>query len=69
MSPRYIGSYEILQRVGEVDYKLALPVQLASTHPVFHVSMLRKCIGDPSSVVPFGGLGITNFLSYEEVSV
>ncbi|WMV54894.1 hypothetical protein MTR67_048279 [Solanum verrucosum] len=36
-------------------------------HPVFHVSMLKKCVGDPTSVVPFEGLGVKEDLSYEEV--
>ena len=46
LSPRYVGPYEILQRVGEVAYELELPTELASVHPVFHVSMLKKCLGD-----------------------
>ena len=37
-SPRYVRSYEILQRVGEVAYELVLPTKLASVHPVFHVT-------------------------------
>ncbi|XP_069145663.1 uncharacterized protein [Solanum lycopersicum] len=40
---RYVWPYVILQRVGEVAYELALPVDLAVVHPVFHVSMLKKC--------------------------
>ena len=40
LSPRYVRTYEILQRVGEVACELALPAELASVHPVFHVSML-----------------------------
>ena len=44
LSPRFIGPFEILSRVGEVDYKLALSTSLSSVHPVFHVSMLRKYI-------------------------
>ena len=61
---RYVGPYEILQRVGEVDYKLALPVQLASTHPVFHVSMLNKCLGDLAPILPVEGLGVDEDMSY-----
>ena len=37
LSPRYVGSYEILQRVGKVSYELKLPSELALVHPVFHV--------------------------------
>ena len=51
LSPRYIGLYEILQRVEEGAYELALPAELAFVHPVFHVSMLKECLGDPTSVV------------------
>ena len=57
----------ILQRVGEVAYELALPAELAFVHPVFHVSMLKKFLGDPASILPFGGLGVGEDLSYEEV--
>ena len=45
LSPRYVGPFKILQRVGEVAYKLALPTELASVHPVFHFSNLRKYLG------------------------
>ena len=48
LSPRYIGPYQITQRVGEVAYRLALPPELLSVHSVFHVSMLRKCLADVS---------------------
>ncbi|MGI4568735.1 integrase catalytic domain-containing protein, partial [Klebsiella pneumoniae] len=65
LSPRYIGPFSILERVGEVAYKLALPSQLANVHPVFHVSMLRKYIHDPSHVVNFDDLNVEEDISYE----
>ena len=37
--------------VSEVEYELDLPNELASVHPVFHVSMLKKCVGDPTTIV------------------
>ena len=43
LSPSYVGPYEILQHVGEVAYELALPTEVASIHPVFHLSILKKC--------------------------
>ena len=46
LRPRFIGPFEILSRVGEMTYKLALPPSLSAVHPVFHVSMLRKYIPD-----------------------
>ena len=41
LSPRFIGPYEILERVGPVAYRLALPPKLTKLYDVFHVSMLR----------------------------
>ena len=69
LSPMYVGPYEILQRVGEVAYELALPADLASVHPVFHVSMLKKCLGDPASILLVAGLVVGEDLSYEELPV
>ena len=42
LSPRFIGLYEILERIGPVAYRLVLPPELSKLHDVFHVSMLRK---------------------------
>ena len=50
-------------------YELRLPSELASVHPIFHVSMLKKCIGDPECILPIEGLGVKDNLSYEEVPV
>ncbi|CAN4091553.1 unnamed protein product [Withania somnifera] len=50
-SPGYIGPYEILERVGNVTYRLALPPILSFVHPVFHVSMLRRYMPDESHVI------------------
>ena len=51
LSPRYIGPFEILERVGTVAYRLALPQSLSGVHAVFHVSMLQKYTPDPTHVV------------------
>ena len=51
LSPRYIGPYRIVERIGEVAYRLELPSDLDRIHDVFHVSMLRKYIPDPSHVL------------------
>ena len=52
LTPRYIGPFEILQRVGPVAYKVDLPPQLAKVHDVFHVSLLRKADVDPTRILP-----------------
>ncbi|WMV18693.1 hypothetical protein MTR67_012078 [Solanum verrucosum] len=69
LGPRYIGPYEILKRVGKVAYELKLPIELAPVYLVFHISMLKKCIGDPVSILPLEGLGVNENLSYEEVPI
>ena len=53
----------------EVAYELALPAEVDSVHPVFHISMLKKCLGDPISIVHVEGLGVNEDLFYEEVPV
>ena len=68
LSLRYVGPYEILQRVGEVAYELAFPT-VASFHPVFYVSMLKNCLSDPPSILLVEGLGVEEDLSYEEVPI
>ena len=69
LSPRYIGPYKIVRTIGKVAYELDLPSDLEAVHPVFHVSMLRKCIGDPSRVFPVDDVQVTEELSYEEKPV
>ena len=51
LSPRYIGPFEVLERVATVAYQLALPPSLSSVHEVFHVSMLRKYTPDSTHIV------------------
>ncbi|XP_022841995.1 uncharacterized protein LOC111365692 [Olea europaea var. sylvestris] len=52
LSPRFIGPFEILEKIGNVAYRLALPLKLSAVH-VFHVSILRKYISNPNHVVMF----------------
>ena len=56
LSPRFIGPFEVLERVGAIAYRLALPSSLSGVHEVFHVSMLRKYTPDPTHVVDWGEL-------------
>ena len=51
LSPRYIGPYEIVEKIGPLAYCLALPLELSRIHDVFHVSMLRRYRSDPSHVI------------------
>ncbi|BAT85193.1 hypothetical protein VIGAN_04270800 [Vigna angularis var. angularis] len=51
LSPKFIGSYQILRKIGPVAYELSLPPQLSNLHPVFHVSQLRKYIADPYHIL------------------
>ncbi|KAL0541612.1 hypothetical protein IC582_021665 [Cucumis melo] len=69
LSPRFVGPFEILERIGPVAYRLALPPSLLTVHDVFHVSMLRKYVPDPSHVVDYEPLEIDENLSYTEQPV
>jgi hypothetical protein len=68
LSPRYIGSYPIVKRIGKVAYKLELPPELAGVHPVFHVSQLRKCVVVEKRV-PTQALDVQETLEYLEYPV
>lgn len=69
MSPRYARPYRIIQRIGEVVYKLELPPDISLVHPVFHVSMLKKVIGVPTLIVPVETMDINEELTYEAIRV
>ncbi|XP_070035279.1 uncharacterized protein [Nicotiana tomentosiformis] len=69
LSPRFIGPFEVLRCDGEVAYELALPPSLTGVHPVFYVSMLRKCHRDPAHVLDFSSVHLDKDLSYVEEQV
>ena len=69
LSPRYIGAFEVLERVGTVAYRLALPPRLSSVHAVFHVSMLMKYTPDPTHVVDWGELILNAYGTFKEEPV
>ena len=69
LAPRYVGPFPIVQRVGVVAYRLALPPELSHVHDVFHVSMLRKCQPEPEAVVQWFDVPIQYDASYEEAPV
>ena len=58
LSPRFIGPFEILERVGTTAYRLALPPSMSSVHEVFHVSMLRRYTPNPAHVVNWGEIKV-----------
>ena len=66
LSTRYIVPFEVLKRMGEVDYELALPPGLAGVHPLFHVSMLKKYHGDGNYIIRWDSVLLDENLSYEE---
>ncbi|WMV29504.1 hypothetical protein MTR67_022889 [Solanum verrucosum] len=69
LSPRYIGPYRISKRIGNVAYELELPQELVAVRPVFHISLLKKYMGDPSLIITTEDIGIKDSLSYEEILV
>ena len=66
LSPRFIGPFDILERMGTVAYQLALPPSMSGVHEVFHVSMLRKYIPDPAHVVDWGHIEVDTDRTFEE---
>ena len=68
-NPRYIGPYPVVQRIGEVAYRLELSTELQRVHDVFHGSQLRKYIPDPSHIIELNPIQLQEDLSYEEQPV
>ena len=66
LNPRYIGPIEILQQIGTVAYRIALPPKLSHIHDIFHILMLRKYIHDPMHVINHYPLDVSEDLSYIE---
>jgi hypothetical protein len=66
LAPRYIGPFKVLERKGEVAYRLELPTSLSGVHDVFHVSQLKKCLRMPEEQAPLEGLEVQEDLTYTE---
>ena len=69
LSPRFVGPYEVIEKVGPVAYRLELPPDLEKIHNVFHVSMLRRYRSDPSHIVSSEIIELTPDLTYEKEPV
>nr|XP_043619760.1 uncharacterized protein LOC122591564 [Erigeron canadensis] len=69
LAPRYIGPFEITERVGAVAYRLKLPQELSNVHDVFHVSDLKKCLADEATYVPLNEIRVDSNLSFKEEPV
>ncbi|WVZ76494.1 hypothetical protein U9M48_024469 [Paspalum notatum var. saurae] len=66
LAPRYIGPFKILEKKGEVAYRLEMPPSLLGVHDVFHVSQLKKCLRVPEEQAPLEGLEVQEDLTYAE---
>nr|GEX11271.1 putative reverse transcriptase domain-containing protein [Tanacetum cinerariifolium] len=69
LAPRYVGPFEILERIGPVAYRLRLPEELSGVHDTFHVSNLKKCLADASLHVPLDENKIDKTLCFVEEPV
>ncbi|KAI3824164.1 hypothetical protein L1987_05613 [Smallanthus sonchifolius] len=66
LSPRFIGPFKVVDRVGKVAYRVELPGELSKLHNTFHVSHLRKCLADESTFVPIDDIKVDEKLNYVE---
>nr|GFC16560.1 putative reverse transcriptase domain-containing protein [Tanacetum cinerariifolium] len=69
LNPRYVGPFNVLERVRDVAYKLDLPEELSRVHNIFHVSNLKKCHADEPLTVPLDGLHFDDKLHFVEKPV
>ena len=69
LTPRYTGPFEVIKVVGKAAYQLRLPTQFSGVHDVFHVSMLRKCQSDTTSIVDLEDIEIQDGATYEKQPV
>ena len=58
LAPRYVGPFKVLERKGEIAYRLELPTSLSGVHDVFHISQLKRCLRVPEEQAPLDGLEV-----------
>jgi len=69
LTPRFIGPYQISERIGTTSYRVGLPPHLSNLHDVFQVSQLRKYVSDPSHVIPRDDVQVRDNLTVETLPV
>ncbi|GJU45707.1 putative reverse transcriptase domain-containing protein [Tanacetum coccineum] len=69
LAPRFVGPFEIIEKVGPVAYRLDLPEELNGVHDTFHVSNLKKCLADPTLKVPLDEIRVDDKLNFMEESM
>ncbi|GJV05985.1 putative reverse transcriptase domain-containing protein [Tanacetum coccineum] len=69
LAPRFVGPFEIIEKVGPVAYRLDLPEELNGVHDTFHVSNLKKCLADPTLKVPLDEIRVDAKLNFVEEPV
>nr|GFC34852.1 putative reverse transcriptase domain-containing protein [Tanacetum cinerariifolium] len=69
LNRRYVGPFKVLERIGDVAYKLDLPEELSRVHNTLHVSNLKKCHADEPLAVPLDGLHLDDKFHFVEKPV
>ncbi|GKD23208.1 putative reverse transcriptase domain-containing protein, partial [Tanacetum coccineum] len=69
LTPRFVGPFEIIEKVGPVAYRLHLPEELDDVHDTFHVSNLKNCLADPTLQVPLDEIQVDAKLNFMEEPV
>ncbi|GJR53448.1 putative reverse transcriptase domain-containing protein, partial [Tanacetum coccineum] len=69
LPPRFVGPFEIIEKVGPVAYRLDFFEELNGVHDTFHVSNLKKCLVDPTLQVPLDEIRVNAKLNFVEEPV
>ncbi|GJR54695.1 putative reverse transcriptase domain-containing protein [Tanacetum coccineum] len=69
LAPRFVGPFEIVEKVGLVAYRLYLPEELNGVYDTFHMSNLKKCLADPTLQVPLDEIRVDDKLNFVEEHV